>query len=143
MQARGSFTYANRDSTFLSIYTPDTPTASSNRMWAARGQVDAAWLGVSWTAGTEWTGERAESSFITGMQDQEIPVERTQVGVFGEGRFELGRLSIQGGARFEQVVRGALEGNHSVFSPRPAFAEDTVSVVNPRVAVELAGPRRR
>ena len=66
---------------------------------------------VSWTAGTEWTGERAESSFITGMQDQEIPVERTQLGVFGEGRFELGRLSIQGGARFEQVVRGALEGN--------------------------------
>lgn len=134
-QARGSFTYANRDSTFLSIYTPDAPTASSNRMWAARGQVDGAWLGLSWTAGTEWTGERAASSFITGLQDQEIPVERTQLGLFGEGRFELGRLSIQGGARFEQVVRGALEGNNSVFSPRPAFAEDTVSVINPRVAV--------
>jgi outer membrane cobalamin receptor len=134
-QARGSFTYANRDSSFISIYTPDTPTASSNRMWAARGQVDAAWLGVSWTAGTEWTGERAASSFITGLQDQEIPVERSQFGLFGEGRAEFGRLSIQGGARFEQVVRNALEGNRSVFSPRPAFAEDTISVVNPRVAV--------
>ena len=32
-------------------------------------------------------------------------------------------------------MRGALEGNNSVFSPRPAFAEDTVSVINPRVAV--------
>ena len=133
-QARGSFTYANRDSTFLSIYTPDTPTASSNRLLAARGQIDAAWLGVSWTAGTEWAGERAASSFITGLENQEIPVERTQFGVFGEGRLELGSLSIQGGARFEQVVRSALEGNRSVFSPRPAFAEDTVSVVNPRIA---------
>lgn len=134
-QARGSVTYANRDSTFLSIYTPDTPSASSNRMWAARGQVDGAGLGISWTAGTEWAGERAASSFITGMQDQEIPVERSQFGVFGEGRVELGSLSIQGGARFEQVVRNALEGNPSVFSPRPAFPEDTVSVVNPRIAV--------
>ena len=134
-QARGAFTYANRDSTYLSIFTPDTPTASGNRMWAARGQIDAAWLGLSWTAGTEWTGERAESAYITGLQDQEIPVERTQLGVFGEGRFERGRLSIQGGARFEQVVRAALEANQSVFSPRPAFPEDTVSVVNPRVAI--------
>ena len=61
-------------------------------------------------------------------------MERTQFGVFGEGRLELGSLSIQGGARFEQVVRSALEGNRSVFSPRPPFAEDTVSVVNPRIA---------
>ena len=87
-------------------------------MWAARGQVDAAWLGVSWTAGTEWTGERAESSFITGLQDQEIPVERTQFGVFGEGRVELGRLSIQGGARFEQVVRERARGQHARSSAR-------------------------
>jgi len=134
-QLRGSLTYANRDSTYLSVYTPDTPTASGNRMMAGRGQVDAAWLGVSWTAGTEFLAERAESAFITGLQDQEIPVERTQVGLFGEGRFELGSLSVQGGARFEQVVRNALEGNNSIFSPRPSFGEDTVSVVNPRVAV--------
>lgn len=135
LQLRGAVTYANRDSTYLSLYTPDTPSASGNRLLAVRGQVDAAWLGVSWTAGTEWAGERAQSAFITGLENQEIPVERTQLGVFGEGRIEVGRLSIQAGARFEQVVRNALEGNRSVFSPRPAFAEDTVSVLNPRVAV--------
>lgn len=135
MQVRGAFTYANRDSSYLSIYTPDAPTASGNQMVSGRGQIDAAWLGVSWTAGTEWASEQAESSYITGLQNQEIPVERTQFGVFGEGRVEFGSLSIQGGARFEQVVRKALEGNRSVFSPRPSFGEDTVSVVNPRIAV--------
>ncbi len=135
LQVRGSATYAMRDSTFLSIYTPDTPTASGNRMLAGRGHVDAAWLGVSWTAGAEWTAERATSAYITGLQDQEIPVDRTQVGVFAEGRLDLGRLSVQAGVRGEQVVREALEGNRSVFSPRPSFGEDRVSVVNPRVAI--------
>jgi len=135
LQVRGAFTYADRDSTYLSVYTPDTPTASGNRLLATRGQVDAAWLGVSWTAGAEWAAERARSAFITGLQNQEIPVTRTQLGIFGEGRFEVGRLSMQAGARVERVVRDALEGNRSVFSPRPPFATDTVSVVNPRVAV--------
>lgn len=135
VQARGAVAYAKRDSTYLSAFTPDTPTASGNRMVSARGQVDAAWLGVSWTAGSEWAVERAASAFITGLQNQEIPVDRSQLGVFGEGRIEVGQLSIQGGARFERVVRSALEGNRSVFSPRPSFAEDTISVVNPRVAV--------
>lgn len=135
LQARGSFTYADRDSTYLSIYTPDLPTASGNRLVTGRGQIDAAWLGASWTAGAEWASERAESSYITGRLKQGIPVDRTQIGVFGEGRLDLGRLSLQGGARFEQVVRKALEANASVFSPRPAFGEDSVSVVNPRLAV--------
>lgn len=135
VQVRGSFTVADRDSTFISVFSPEFPTASANRLVTGRGQVDAGWLGASWSAGAEWSSERAESSYITGLVDQEIPVDRSQVGVFGEGRFDLGRLSLQGGLRFEQVVRKALEGNTSVFSPRPTFGEDSVSVVNPRVAV--------
>ena len=135
VQVRGAFSFANRDSTFLSAYAPDEPTAAGNRMLAGRGQVDAAWAGLSWTAGGEYAHERASSAFITGLQEQAIPVERTQVGAFAEGRLERGRLSLQAGVRFEQVVRAALEGNTSVFSPRPSFPEDTVSVVNPRLSV--------
>ena len=134
-QARGALTYADRDSTFLSIYTPDTPTKSGNRLVAGRGQVDAAWLGASWTAGAEWSRERASSAFITGLRDQEIPVDRRQVGVFGEGRVETGGLSVQAGLRYERVARLALEGNASEWSPRPPFGEDVISVVNPRVAL--------
>jgi outer membrane cobalamin receptor len=134
VQVRGSVSWADRDSTYLSIYSPDDPSSSGNRMVTGRGQVDAAWAGVSFSAGGEWQDERASSSFITGLADEEIPVDRRQVGAFGEARVELGRLSLQGGLRFEQVVRAAIDGNRSVFSPRPSFAEDSVSVVNPRVS---------
>jgi outer membrane receptor protein involved in Fe transport len=135
LQVRGAFSFADRDSTFLSVYTPDTPTSSGNRMRSGRGQVDGAVAGLSWSAGGEYMRERARSTFISGLDDQEIPVDRTQFGAFGEGRFERGPFSLQGGVRFEQVVRAALEGNRSVFSPRPPFPEDTISVVNPRVSV--------
>lgn len=133
-QVRGAVTYAKRDSTFLSIYTPEAPTASSNRMISTRGQVDTAWRRLTLSAGGEWMAERARSAFITGLAAQPIPVERTQLGVFGEARIDLGRLSLQAGTRFDQVVRAALEGNRSVFSPRPPFGEDRVSVVNPRIS---------
>ena len=135
MQVRGAVTYADRDSTFISIFSPDLPTMSGNRMLSGRGQLDAAWNGISWSAGAEWMDERARSSFITGLNDQEIPVERQQIGAFGEGRYERGGLSLQAGARLEHVVRSALEGHNSLFSPRPSFDEDTITVVNPRVSV--------
>ncbi|BCS31646.1 catecholate siderophore receptor CirA [Luteitalea sp. TBR-22] len=134
-QVRGAFSLADRDSTYLSIYTPDTPTASGNRLYSGRGSFDLAWLGVAWTAGGEYMRERAQSAYFTGLENQEIPVDRTQVGAFGEGRFERGRLALQGGLRYERVVRDALEGNRSVFSPRPPFAASTTSVVNPRLSV--------
>ena len=136
-QVRGSVSWADRDSTFLSLYAPDDPSRSGNRMLAGRGQIDAAWSRVSFSAGGEWKGERASSSFITGLADEAIPVERRQLGAFGEARVELGRLSLQGGLRFEQVVRAAIDGNRSEFSPRPSFAEDSVSAVNPRVSASL------
>lgn len=133
-QVRGAFTFADRDSTYLSVYTPDTPTASGNRLYSGRGSLDLAWLGVAWTAGGEYQRERAQSAFFTGLQNQEIPVQRSQIGAFGEGRFERGRFALQAGVRYERVVRDALEGNRSVFSPRPAFAASTTDVVNPRVS---------
>jgi outer membrane cobalamin receptor len=134
-QIRGAFSFADRDSTYLSIYTPDTPTASGNRLYSGRSSLDLAWLGVAWTMGGEYMWERAESAFFTGLQGQEIPVERTQVGAFGEGRFERGRLALQAGLRYESVTREALEGNRAVFNPRPPFPSSTTSVLNPRVSV--------
>ncbi|HTV03022.1 MAG TPA: TonB-dependent receptor [Luteitalea sp.] len=133
-QVRGSVAWADRDSTFISVFSPDDPSTSGNRMLSGRGAVDAAWSGVSFSAGGEFQDERASSTFITGLQDQELPVERRQIGAFGEARIETGRLALQAGLRFEHVARAAIEGNQSVFSPRPTFAEDTVSVVNPRVS---------
>ncbi len=135
LQVRGAVSVADRDSTFVSVYTPDDPTSSGNRMLSGRAQVDGARSWWSWTAGAEYLRERARSAFITGMRDQEIPVDRSQVGAFGEGRIERGRLSLQAGLRVEQIVRGALEGQPSPFSPRPPFAEDTVRVANPRLSV--------
>lgn len=144
-QVRGAVSLADRDSTFLSAFTPDAPTASGNRMLSTRAQFDTAWRRVTMSAGGEWMAEEARSAFITGLQAQEIPVERTQLGLFGEARVDIGELSLQAGARFDQVVRNALEGNRSVFSPRPSFGEDRVSVVNPRVSASwraLGGDRR-
>ncbi len=135
LQVRGAFSVADRDSGFLSQFTPDAPTSSGNRMLSGRGQVDGARSWWSWTAGAEYVRDRARSAFITGLQDQEIPVERMQVGAFAEGRLERGRVSLQGGVRVEQVVREALEGHPSTFSPRPSFPEDRVAVVNPRLSV--------
>lgn len=144
-QVRAAVSLADRDSTFLSSFTPDAPTASGNRMYSTRGQFDTAWRAVALSAGGEWMAEEARSAFITGLQNQAIPVERTQMGLFGEARVERGRLSLQAGARFDRVVRAALEGNRSVFSPRPSFGEDRVSVINPRVSVSwraLGGDQR-
>ncbi len=134
-QLRGSVAVADRDSTYLSVWSPDTPTASGNRLISTRGQFDAAWLGLSWSAGAEYLRERARSAFITGLQNQEIPVDRSQIGAFGEARLERGRLALQAGARLDRVVREALEGNRSAFSPRPSFPEDSVTVVNPRLSL--------
>ena len=63
--------------------------------------------------------------------------------LFGEGRFELGRLSIQGGARFEQVVRGALEGNTLGLQPAAGVCRGHGLRGQPPRGRELAGPRRR
>lgn len=137
LQVRGQATFADRDSTFVSQFSPDTPTLSANRMQAGRVQLDGAVApGVSWTAGTELSRERAASSFITDGSSP-IDVRRGLLGVFAEGRVERGRATLQTGVRAERISRDAFIGNPVAFTPRPDFAEDVVTSLNPRASASV------
>jgi outer membrane cobalamin receptor len=117
--------------------SPFGRSESETRRVAFRTQTDAAVateLGVS--AGLELLREQAGSTFITGDVFEPIPVKRFVGGYFGELRYSpTARLSAAGGLRVEQIRRDALASNPSAFSPRPAFAEETIVSANPRVAV--------
>ena len=77
-----------------------------------RAQTDfAASPSTGVTGGIEWLGERARSTYITGEQGQQVPVERRMLGIFGEVRQELGHVasSLTAGLRVERIHRDALE----------------------------------
>ena len=138
IQARGQVTFADRDSTFVSTFAPDTPTFSTNRMLSGRGQLDGAVSPVwSWSAGAEVVRERAGSSFITATGGRPVDVARGLVGVFAEGRATRGSLAVQAGLRAERISRDALAGDGDAFQPRPPFAVDVVTSVNPRLSASL------
>jgi outer membrane cobalamin receptor len=100
-----------------------------------RYQADAAIRRIDVSAGYEFIAEEAESTFVTGEEGQGIPVERSVSGWFVEGRPSLGpRLFLTGGVRVERIARQALEADPFAFTPRPAFAEDVVWSVNPKVS---------
>jgi outer membrane cobalamin receptor len=112
-----------------------------------RVQLDAAataTLGVS--AGADVIGESGRSTFITAGA-AEVPIERSAVAAFAEGRWQPGdRLSVTAGVRAERITRDALAANPSAFSARPAFAADTIVSVNPKLTaawtlVPAATPR--
>jgi outer membrane cobalamin receptor len=87
------------------------------------------------TAGVEGFGERARSTYITGEQFQEVPIERRTFGGFAEVRQDLGaRASVSAGLRADAIRRNALEGDPNPFGPRPTFADESVTSVNPRLA---------
>jgi outer membrane receptor protein involved in Fe transport len=72
---------------------------------------------------------------VTGAAGQGVPVERSVSGWFVEGRPALGpRLFLTAGVRIERIARQALEADPFAFTPRPAFAEDVVWSVNPKVS---------
>ncbi|MEW6321061.1 MAG: TonB-dependent receptor [Acidobacteriota bacterium] len=124
---------ADYDLTFVS---PFGVSATGTARAHARVQTDvaaAAALGVS--AGLEWLDERGTSTFIT-AGSREVPIDRRVVGVFAEARWTgHARASATAGLRAEHIRRDALEAHPSPFSPRPAFAPDVVSSINPKVAV--------
>jgi outer membrane receptor protein involved in Fe transport len=117
--------------------SPYGPSASGSRRVDARLQEDIAFnstLGAS--AGLEIIRERGSSSYVTGLSGREIPVERSVVGAFVEGRTAWReRLLVTGGLRLDRLSRHALEPDPTAFQPRPAFAEQTIGSLNPRVAV--------
>ena len=112
--------------------SPFGPSTSGTRRFDGRVQEDAAftpWLGGS--AGVELLRERGSSSFITGASDEPLPIRRAIVGSFAELRYAgRERLFVAGGLRVEHISRDALEPSAS----RPAFPEETINSVNPKIA---------
>ena len=64
-----------------------------------------------------------------------MPIERRTLGAFGEVRQDIGaRASLTAGLRVDAIRRNALEGDPNPFGPRPDFADESVTSVNPRFA---------
>jgi len=140
VRQRLEFDVADYDLQYQSAFGP---SESRTRRLHGRLQTDAsisASIGVS--AGVEWIGERATSTYITAGPD-EVPIDRRVIGTFGEARWQAGdRLSLTAGARAEHIQRDRLAGHPSPFSPRPVFETDTVTSVNPKVAAAWLVSRR-
>jgi outer membrane cobalamin receptor len=133
VRQRTDFGMSDFDSDFVS---PFGTSESETRRTTFRTQTDAA-LGPTFglTGGVELLRERAGSTFITGSVFEPIPVKRFVGGYFGEARYSpASRWSLTGGVRVEQIRRDALPPNPSSFSPRPAFDDETITSVNPRIA---------
>jgi outer membrane receptor protein involved in Fe transport len=87
------------------------------------------------TAGAALELEQAGSSYITGAAAQQVPIERRVAGYFAELRWRTAsRLSVTGGLRVDDILRGAIEGDPLAFSPRLTLPEDRVVSANPRAA---------
>ncbi|HEY7475656.1 MAG TPA: TonB-dependent receptor [Vicinamibacterales bacterium] len=98
-----------------------------------RYQADAGVGRIDLSAGWEFLHERADNTFIFGEDAQAVPVRRSISGWFIEGRPALGpRAFLTAGARVERIARTALEGDP--FASRPAFDDDVVWSVNPKVS---------
>lgn len=111
------------------------PTESGSRRIDVRGQTDLVLASrLSATAGVEWLGERATSTFITGPGSVPAPVKRSITSVFGELRYDAGRAFLTAGARVEAIERDRLDSDPNSFSPRPDLAADRLTAVTPRVS---------
>ncbi len=127
-------TVADLDGAFTSPFGPST---SETRRVSGRLQTDLdVRRGVGVTVGAELQRERARSTFITGLDSQQIPIGRYVVGYFGEARLDPHRRwLVTAGLRVEQIHRDALEADPSAFAPRPPFEADTVVSANPKLSV--------
>lgn len=126
--------YADLRSRFTSAWGDSD---SRSRRLNAQAQVDRSFTSAfSATAGAAFEAERAESTYITGAQAQEIPVERRIESIFGEARWRsASRLFLTGGVRASTVTRDAIEADPYAWPPRPALPEDRLVSVNPRAAL--------
>ena len=121
----------------LDFVSPFGMSTGNSHRTHARVQTDvAASAALGFSAGLEWLDEQAGSTYITsGTGGAQVPVDRGVLGVFGEGRWAAGdRVSITAGLRGERISRAALPGDPLAFSARPAFPQDTITSVNPKIA---------
>ncbi len=111
------------------------PSASGSRRATARFQTDiAARPGLDVSAGAEFEGEQATSTYIVDDQG-EMPIERSIQGYFGEARWSAAsRLYATAGVRLEHIQRDAISALNDPNSPRPAMASDSVVSFNPKIA---------
>jgi outer membrane cobalamin receptor len=130
---RWAFTWADLDSDFLSAFGA---SALETRRLSLRSQSDFVLrASTSLSAGLEVQRERARSTFVTGEQFQEIPIERQVAGYFAELRHDVGRsMAVTGGLRLEHIHRSSIEADPNPFAPRPPFEEDAHLSLNPRVS---------
>ena len=137
VRLRLSSTYADLRSDFES---PFGPSVFRTRRLSVRAQGDVAVsTSSSLSVGIEGLGERARSTYITGAAFEEVPIERTDVGYFGELRQQVGsRATITAGVRLESLHRNALAPDPNPFAPRPAFGAQSQLSPNPRAGVVYA-----
>ena len=126
-------TWMRLESDFASAFGPSTSSTSRASLRYAADWTFTGALGI--TAGADVVRESGRSTFIVDRAGDEIPVERTIAGYFGEARGSLGtRVLFTAGARLDQIHRDALTGDASPFGARPDMAADTVWSFNPRVS---------
>jgi outer membrane cobalamin receptor len=123
--------------------SPFGPSTFDTRRISGRGQGDIALTpATSLTAGVEALNERARSTYITGAQFEPVPIERYDIGYFGELRQQIGsRLALTAGLRLEQLHRDALEPDPNPYAPRPPFPAESQLSANPRVGVVYSAHR--
>jgi len=139
LRHRAHVTWADATSGYLS---PFGESEDETRRTTGRYQIDLERAIGGISAGLEYLRERADNTFITGQTFQPVPVRRSVASAFVETRWSLGaRGSVTAGARLDRIARLALEGDPSPFGPRPAFDDDVVWSVNPKVSavVHLGG----
>ena len=139
VRQRTTVAVADFDADFLSRFGA---SESGTRRVSLRSQTDAALSStVGLTAGFETLRERGTSTYITGTSGTAIPVDRRVTGYFGEARLTPAtNVSIAAGVRVEQIRRDALDADPFAFQPRPAFAGETITSVNPKVSVAYRIP---
>jgi len=116
---------------------PFGPSDSGSHRVVGRVQEDMALRpAFSASGGVEFEREQGSSSFITGATGEPLPIHRSTVGTFVEGRYTgAARLFLTAGVRVERLSRDGVEPSFDEFSPRPAFPAQTVTSTNPKVGI--------
>ena len=134
--AQGRIDGTYQSPSFTSASDPPVTSETTSRRWNARVQSDfVVTPHIDLSAGLEFQGERAGSTYITGGASEMIPVRRRVAAYFAEARGDWrDRLYVTGGVRFDDIRRDALEGDPNAFAPRPDFPADSVVSANPKIA---------
>ena len=132
LRHRVQASYLTAPSTFVS---PFGESEDRTRRFSGRYQADMERQRAGFSFGMELLKERSDNTFITGETFDPIPVERMIAGWFAESRFQAGaRGAVTAGLRLDRIQRNSLQGNPSPFGPRPAFDDDVVWSLNPKIS---------